>query len=166
LNVAAMLRAAARVHGSRPALARGTTVLADYRRFARDVAALAGALRTRLGLGPGDRVVIAMNNGAAFQIAEWACWHAGLSAVAVNAKLHPREIGYIVENSGARRAFVDDAPASKARSRASPAPSACPAPIGGRSWLATRRLLPRSRRRIPPGSSIPAARPEGPRAPR
>ena len=32
----------------------------------------------------------------------YAAWHAGLCAVPINAKLHPREFAYILENSGAR----------------------------------------------------------------
>jgi acyl-CoA synthetase (AMP-forming)/AMP-acid ligase II len=36
----------------------------------------------------------------------FACWHAGLVAVPMNAKLHPKELAYIVENSGAKLCFV------------------------------------------------------------
>jgi len=32
----------------------------------------------------------------------FACWTAGLCAVPANARLHPREVEYIAENSGAR----------------------------------------------------------------
>ena len=36
----------------------------------------------------------------------FACWHAGLTAVPMNAKLHAREFAYILENSGAKACFV------------------------------------------------------------
>ena len=35
-------------------------------------------------------------------------WHAGLAAVPANAKLHGRELGYILQHSGARVCFVSD----------------------------------------------------------
>jgi long-chain acyl-CoA synthetase len=43
----------------------------------------------------------------------FACWHAGLTAVPMNAKLHAKEFAYILENSGAKVCFVspDLAPA-------------------------------------------------------
>jgi long-chain acyl-CoA synthetase len=36
----------------------------------------------------------------------YACWHAGLVAVPINAKLHPSELGFILENCGARLCFT------------------------------------------------------------
>ncbi len=39
----------------------------------------------------------------------FGCWWAGLVAVPVNAKLHPRELAYVLADSGARWAFVDAA---------------------------------------------------------
>jgi long-chain acyl-CoA synthetase len=36
----------------------------------------------------------------------FACWHAGLAAVPVNAKLHARELAYILEHSDAKLAIV------------------------------------------------------------
>mgnify|MGYP001602208097 FL=1 len=35
----------------------------------------------------------------------FACWHAGLTAVPMNAKLHAKEFGYIIENCGAKVCF-------------------------------------------------------------
>jgi long-chain acyl-CoA synthetase len=75
------------------------------------VARLACALRGRLGLLPGDRVAIVMPNAPAYVEILYACWWAGLAAVPVNAKLHAREIAYVLGHSGARLAFVTGATA-------------------------------------------------------
>ena len=37
-----------------------------------------------------------------------ACWWAGLVAVPVNAKLHPKELAWVLDDCGARWAFVDE----------------------------------------------------------
>src|SRR5215468_9498213 len=105
-NLAQLLVRSARVHPGRPALARGERPIATYGDLERDVAALAGALRGRLGLGGNDRVALVMKNTPAYVEVLFACWHAGLAAVPINAKLHPREVAYIVENAGASVTFV------------------------------------------------------------
>ena len=51
-----------------------------------------------LGLRKGDRVAIMMKNAPAFFEVLYGAWHAGLNAVPINAKLHPREAAYILEN--------------------------------------------------------------------
>ncbi|MEK9721803.1 MAG: AMP-binding protein, partial [Quisquiliibacterium sp.] len=43
-----------------------------------------------------------MENCAGYFQVLYGCWHAGLCAVPMNAKLHPREFCYILENSEAR----------------------------------------------------------------
>jgi len=43
----------------------------------------------------------------------FACWHAGLAAVPMNAKLHAREFEYIVGNCGAKACFYDPAEFTK-----------------------------------------------------
>ena len=57
-------------------------------------------------LEPGDRVAIAMKNCPEYWEVLFACWHAGLAAVPMNAKLHAREFEYIVGDSGAKLCFV------------------------------------------------------------
>jgi long-chain acyl-CoA synthetase len=47
-----------------------------------------------------------MKNCPEYYEVMFACWHAGLVAVPMNAKLHPKEFAYILENSGARACFV------------------------------------------------------------
>ena len=47
-----------------------------------------------------------MKNAPEFWEVLFAAWHAGLVAVPVNSKLHPREIEFILEHSGASLCFV------------------------------------------------------------
>ena len=51
-------------------------------------------------------MALAMKNCPQYLEAMYAIWHAGLCAVPMNAKLHPREFAYILENTGARVCFV------------------------------------------------------------
>ena len=101
MNLVTFLHRAAAADRDRPALAFGAAPVRSYGALAARVAALAGALRRRFDLPAGARVAFAMTNTPAFVEALLACWHAGLAAVPINAKLHPREIRYILENSGA-----------------------------------------------------------------
>ena len=68
-------------------------------------AAIAGALRSR-GLMPGDRVALVMRNVPDYVELLLAGWHAGLTMVPANAKLHRRELAYILGHAGARLCFV------------------------------------------------------------
>ena len=61
----------------------------------------------RLGLRPGDRVALAMTNNPEYLAILFAIWRAGLVAVPANAKLHPRELAYIVSDCAARRLLRD-----------------------------------------------------------
>ena len=106
MNHAKMLRDAARAFAGRPALSLGETVVRDYGTLGARAARLAHGLREGLKLAPGDRVALTMTNHVDFLEVLYAIWHAGLAAVPVNAKLHPREFAYILDNSGARAAFA------------------------------------------------------------
>lgn len=106
MNVAHLLARAGRIAADRPALLSGTRILSDYAGLATDAAAMAGALIRRHGLTIGDRVALVMTNTPDCVDCLFACWHAGLVAVPVNAKLHAREVAYILDHSGARLVFV------------------------------------------------------------
>ena len=106
MNLAHLLVRSALSDPAAPAVAHGTDVLWTYGTLARRVAVLAGRLRERYGLAPGDRVALAMSNTPAFVEILFACWHAGLAAVPMNAKLHPEELAFMLSNSGARLCFV------------------------------------------------------------
>jgi long-chain acyl-CoA synthetase len=106
MNLALWLRRAGLSHPSQPATASGTSVVATYGQLAERAARLAGALRERLKLKPGERVAIAAKNSADYVALLYGIWHAGLAAVPANAKLHGSELGYILEQSGARVCFA------------------------------------------------------------
>ncbi|MGI8524845.1 MAG: AMP-binding protein [Pseudolabrys sp.] len=113
MNIALWLERAGKSHASRPAVAKGTHVVHDYAALASRAARLAGALRGEFALKPGDRVAIVAKNCTEYVELLFAIWHAGLAAVPANAKLHGAELGYILEQSGARVCFassgLDDA---------------------------------------------------------
>ncbi|MBK8209771.1 MAG: AMP-binding protein [Rhodospirillales bacterium] len=102
MNIASLLARAGRSDGDRTAVVVGTEAVADYRALARRAAGLASALGETFVLTPGDRVALVMRNCAAYIEALFACWWAGFTAVPINAKLHPREIAYILRHSGTR----------------------------------------------------------------
>jgi long-chain acyl-CoA synthetase len=106
-NVAYLLARSASLWPARSAVAEGDVVLHDYASFAARVASQAAAMRAA-GLAAGDRVALVARNHPAYLEALFACWWAGLVAVPVNAKLHPKELAWVLENCGARWAFVDD----------------------------------------------------------
>jgi len=108
MNLANLLARAADTSPEAPALALGDAVVATYADHADRSARLAGALTGALGLNTGDRVAIAMKNAPEYSEIMFGAWHAGLATVPMNARLHPREFAYILENSGARICFVSE----------------------------------------------------------
>ena len=108
MNLALWLECAGKNNPTSPAVGHGGHLLHDYATLAGRTARLAGALQTRFGLKPGDRVALAAKNCPEYLEALYAVWHAGLAAVPVNAKLHGAELGYILEHSGARLCFVSE----------------------------------------------------------
>ena len=106
MNLVHLLRRSARRLPRHPAIAVGATPVLSYGELALRSARLAASLRRKFGLAPGERVALAMKNCPAYYEVLFACWHAGLVAVPMNAKLHAREFAWILENSGARLCFV------------------------------------------------------------
>jgi long-chain acyl-CoA synthetase len=105
-NLAALLAAAAAERPDAPALASGTETVSTYAAHAAASASLAGALAGRFGLVPGNRVAIAMKNAPAYSEILFGAWHGGMAAVPMNARLHPREMAWIIENAAAKVCFV------------------------------------------------------------
>ena len=106
MNLSHLLRRNARLRPDAPAIALGRRPVRSYGELGDRVARLADGFRAKLGLKAGERVAIAMRNCPEYLEVLFACWHAGVVAVPMNAKLHAREFAYILENSGARACFV------------------------------------------------------------
>jgi len=106
LNLAHLLARSARSYPELPAVALGARVLHDYATLAARAARLAGGLRDNLGLLQQQRVAFVMKNCPQYVELLFACWHAGLCAVPINAKLHPRELEFIFRDSAAGVCFV------------------------------------------------------------
>jgi len=103
-NLAQLLVRSAQAYPALPALARGGRITSSYAELAARVARLAAGLAARLA--PNERVALVMRNCPQYVELLFACWHAGLCAVPINAKLHPRELEFILGNSGARLCFA------------------------------------------------------------
>ena len=154
MTLAHLLVRQARQRPESPAILRGSTLHATHGEWAARSAGLAQRLR-EAGLVEGDRVLLFAHNHPRYLEALWGIWWAGMVAVPVNAKLHPREVEWIVANSGARWGFVtaDVAPeplaglerqvaldSPEADGLLAPAPDALAVPVAGRqlgdvAWL-------------------------------
>ncbi|MBI1779650.1 MAG: AMP-binding protein [Proteobacteria bacterium] len=106
MNLAELLIRTAAAAPDAPALAHGERTAMDFGALALASARLAGGLASRLELAPGDRVALIMKNGLDYVPLLFGCWHGGFAAVPVNAKLHAKEIAYILADSGARAAIA------------------------------------------------------------
>ena len=106
MNLALLLSRSAALYADRPAISSGEAVRFSYAELARRAAALASALLGRLALRPGDCVGLVMGNCPEYLEVLFGLWHAGLIAVPINAKLHPREIAWILDNAECRLCFV------------------------------------------------------------
>jgi long-chain acyl-CoA synthetase len=107
MNIAQLLHQSARRLPDQPALAVGDRVVSSYADLSRRAQGLSSGLVEKFNLHPGDRVAFAMKNCPQYWELLFACWHAGLVAVPMNAKLHAREFEYIVANCAAKAAFFD-----------------------------------------------------------
>lgn len=79
----------------------------DFRAFEDQASRIAGALRARVQ--PGRRIGMVMENGPEFLPVLFGIWRAGLTAVPVNARLHPREHAWILENAEAELCIASPA---------------------------------------------------------
>lgn len=107
MNPAEWLDRSAARHPDRPALLAGAETVDDYRGFARSAAAVAGGLSALHGVSAGDRVALFAKNSTGYLVALYAIWRIGAVAVPINAKLHPLEAAYIIEDAGAALVIAD-----------------------------------------------------------
>ena len=133
MNLALLLSNAARSFPERPAVSVGDRRLYDYAAYGSLSARIAAALSGRLALRPGDRVALAMTNNPEYLAILFAIWRAGLVAVPANAKLHPRELAYIVADCASARLLRDPGCRGFPRRRADGprAPASCSATRNG-----------------------------------
>ena len=108
MNLARLLTDAAERRPNAPALGVGERVVATYAQHADRSARIAGAMRTKLGLGKGDIAAIAMKNHPAISEIMFAAWIAGCAVLPMNARLHPREFAWILDDAGAKACFATD----------------------------------------------------------
>ncbi|WPC66072.1 AMP-binding protein [Rhodoferax ferrireducens] len=99
MNLAQLLVRAARVFPDRPAVLLGDQPVLNYRELADRTARLAAYLSRTLGLAPGERVAVFMTNHPAYLEVLYASWWAGLVVVPINAKLHPKEVEFILNDA-------------------------------------------------------------------
>jgi acyl-CoA synthetase (AMP-forming)/AMP-acid ligase II len=109
MNLAEWLVRTARRVPDAQALLSGEDLVATYAGFAANAARIGGFLRTRHRIEPGDRVAVFMKNSPAYLELLYGIWFCGAAAVPINAKLHPREAAFIVEDSGSKVVFVSGA---------------------------------------------------------
>ncbi|HRD98942.1 MAG TPA: AMP-binding protein [Rubrivivax sp.] len=108
MNLAQLLARASRTYPQRPALLEGTVLLLRYGELADRVARRAAQWRQQRGLAAGDRVALYMGNQAAYLEAMYTAWWAGLVVVPINAKLHPREVAWILGHAEAAALVVGE----------------------------------------------------------
>jgi len=106
MNLALWLDRHAKARPDAPAILSGTRRHASFGELAARAAGLAGHLRKTLRLNAGDRVLILARNHPAWLEGLFGIWWAGLVAVPVNAKLHAREVAWILAQSGARTMLI------------------------------------------------------------
>ncbi len=100
MNTFAFLEKATRLRADQAAIVHGTETL-TYREFHERALTIGGNLLAR-GLQRGDRVAFCLANSPRILETVFACFAAGLVVVPINARLHPKEMAYIVGNSGAK----------------------------------------------------------------
>jgi long-chain acyl-CoA synthetase len=104
MNLFSLLDQAALRFPHHGAVFSGERQILTYAELRERALRLAAGLRERHR--PGDRIAIVSENRPEYVELMFGAWAAGLVAVPVNAKLHPREVVAILEDSGATAAFV------------------------------------------------------------
>lgn len=99
MNVGSYLTNSAKLHPDRIAVGDGALKL-TFRELNEHASAFSYGLQ-RLGLQPGDRVAIFMQNRTEYLVTLFGLFKGGFVAVPVNAKLHSNELAFIIDHSEA-----------------------------------------------------------------
>ena len=115
-----------------------------YSAFRREAERLAGFLQQACGVKRGDRVALYLQNSPQFVLAFYAILRADAMVVPINPMNLTKEVGHIVQDSGATVLFAaQDAPSMPSLSRIEPL-------IGARPVARDRRVLLRLPHARPP----------------
>jgi acyl-CoA synthetase (AMP-forming)/AMP-acid ligase II len=106
MNVGTLFTKAARSFPERLAIAYGEKEW-TYRQANERVNRLANALRG-LGIQKGSHVAILLHNCPEFLETLFACFKAGIGAVPINFRLHPKECSFIIDNSEAQAVVLGE----------------------------------------------------------
>ena len=101
MNIANWLDASARRTPDAPALFYGTELHADYRGFAARARRIGEGLIRAHGISEGDRVAVFLKNCPEVLELIFGIWWIGAVAVPINAKLHAKEVAFILGDSDA-----------------------------------------------------------------
>lgn len=118
----------------------------SYGELSHRVARTATFLLALSGMRAGARVALATENSPHFLQLLYACWHAGLCPVPMNAKLHGKELAFILENSQASVCFASPPLYTKIAQE-----------IGARPGLHLIEITPETIARIVDGSTMAPA---------
>jgi long-chain acyl-CoA synthetase len=135
MNLSMTLRTSALRLPTAPAISSDDTTL-TYGEFEQQVGRLARGLRVKRGLAPATRVGIAMDNSGAYLVILYAIWRAGLVAVPMNAKLHAKEMAFILANARCKLCFASPDIAARLAELGGDGP-----PVDVISWAVPKSLL-------------------------
>lgn len=107
MNIATWLVRAAQRAPERQAIFEGQRCVETYGGFLSRALGVAQWLDAQ-GVQAGDRVGVFMKNCPEYLIALYGIWAAGAVAVPINAKLHPKEAAWILQDAEAQLCFVSE----------------------------------------------------------
>ncbi|MDX1739455.1 MAG: AMP-binding protein, partial [Alphaproteobacteria bacterium] len=102
------LERSSQVYGDTVAIAHGLQPYMTYRDLGERAARFAAGLISEGEAKAGDRIAIFASNCPEYLEILFGIWHAGMVAVPINGKLHPREVNDILEDSAARLCLISD----------------------------------------------------------
>ena len=114
MNIAHWLERTAARLPDKDAVFEGAAPLWRYADLVQRTRAIAAGLQAS-GAAQGDRVAIYMDNVPDYLPVFYGIWWMGAVAVPINAKLHPREVAWILQNAEASVVFATAAKASELR---------------------------------------------------